>query len=154
MGLQGSGAPEGAIVKVMDMTRLQFRDAARVFEGAEDFRQHPGMPATAAVDGRSAGGKVAPIADGRLCAGGFCIGDLPITRIGASDVIASDAEMGARDPEENEAGPAMRRDARTASANPYQTGTLRTCADRIGPARTGAVAHTGSRAEVARYADF
>jgi len=152
VGLQGSGAPEGAIVKVMDMTRLQFRRAARVFDGVEDFKQRTGMPATAALEGRSAGGKVAPITDGRLC--GFCIGDLPITRIGASDVIASDAEMGARDSEKNEAEPAMRRDTWTASVNPYQTGTLRTCADQIGQARTGAVAHAGSRAEVACYADF
>jgi len=76
VGLQGSGVPQGPTVKVIDMTRLQFRDPARVLDGAEH------------------------------------------------------------------------------SANPYQTGTLRKYADQVGTARMGAVAHAGSRAEVACYADI
>ena len=76
VGLQGSGVPQGAIVKVIDMTRLQFRDPARVLDAAER------------------------------------------------------------------------------SANPYQTGTMRKYADQVGTARMGAVAHAGSRAEVACYADI
>ena len=102
VGLQGSLAPDGAIVKVANMTKLQFRGSARVFDCEEDcFRAvenrdyrdgdvliiryegpkgGPGMremlSTTAALYGQGAGDKVALITDGRFSGAtrGFCIG--------------------------------------------------------------------------------
>ena len=102
VGLQGSLAPDGAIVKVAGMTQLQFRGPARVFDCEEDCfaaveeREYkdgevlviryegpkggPGMremlSTTAALYGQGAGDKVALITDGRFSGGtrGFCIG--------------------------------------------------------------------------------
>jgi dihydroxy-acid dehydratase len=102
VGLRGSLAPDGAIVKVAGMHRLQFRGPARVFDCEEDCfaavdkRQYnegdvlviryegpkggPGMremlSTTSALYGQGAGDKVALITDGRFSGGtrGFCIG--------------------------------------------------------------------------------
>ncbi|MBN8819915.1 MAG: dihydroxy-acid dehydratase [Sphingomonas sp.] len=102
VGLKGSLAPEGAIVKVAGMKRLQFTGTAKVFEREEDAfaaveRQEivegdvvviryegpkggPGMremlSTTAALYGQGLGEKVALITDGRFSGGtrGFCIG--------------------------------------------------------------------------------
>ncbi|MDG6078283.1 dihydroxy-acid dehydratase [Erythrobacter litoralis] len=102
VGLKGSLAPEGAIVKVAGMKRLQFTGPARVFECEEDaFRAvedrdiaegsviviryegpkgGPGMremlATTAALYGQGMGEKVALITDGRFSGAtrGFCIG--------------------------------------------------------------------------------
>ncbi len=102
VGLRGSLAPEGAIVKVAGMHRLQFEGPARVFDCEEDAFQAvehrqinegeviviryegpkggPGMremlSTTAALYGLGMGEKVALITDGRFSGGtrGFCIG--------------------------------------------------------------------------------
>ncbi|MBO9711793.1 dihydroxy-acid dehydratase [Sphingomonas sp.] len=102
VGLRGSLAPEGAIVKVAGMKRLQFEGPARVFdceEEAFDAVEHrrindgeviviryegpkggPGMremlSTTAALYGLGMGEKVALITDGRFSGAtrGFCIG--------------------------------------------------------------------------------
>ncbi|HEY9090534.1 dihydroxy-acid dehydratase [Parasphingorhabdus sp.] len=102
VGLKGSLAPEGAIVKVAGMARLQFRGPALVFECEEDAfaavenrevkegsvivirnegpKGGPGMremlATTAALYGQGMGEKVALITDGRFSGGtrGFCIG--------------------------------------------------------------------------------
>ena len=102
VGLKGSLAPEGAIVKVAGMHRLQFTGPARVFECEEDAfaavekrdiaegcviviryegpRGGPGMremlATTAALYGQGMGEKVALITDGRFSGAtrGFCIG--------------------------------------------------------------------------------
>jgi dihydroxy-acid dehydratase len=102
VGLRGSLAPDGAIVKVAGMHRLQFRGPARVFECEEDAfaaveardvvegsvivirnegpKGGPGMremlATTAALYGLGLGEKVALITDGRFSGGtrGFCIG--------------------------------------------------------------------------------
>ncbi|WP_137861089.1 MULTISPECIES: dihydroxy-acid dehydratase [unclassified Sphingomonas] len=102
VGLRGSLAPEGAIVKVAGMKRLQFTGTARVFEREEDAfaaveanaieegtvvviryegpKGGPGMremlSTTAALYGQGLGEKVALITDGRFSGGtrGFCIG--------------------------------------------------------------------------------
>ena len=102
VGLRGSLAPEGAIVKVAGMARLQFRGPAQVFECEEDAyaaveqrqikegavlvirnegpKGGPGMremlATTAALYGQGMGEKVALITDGRFSGGtrGFCIG--------------------------------------------------------------------------------
>ncbi|MDB5687047.1 MAG: dihydroxy-acid dehydratase [Rhizorhabdus sp.] len=102
VGLRGSLAPEGAIVKVAGMHRLVFEGPAQVFECEEDTfaavearqiregsvvviryegpKGGPGMremlSTTAALDGQGLGVKVALITDGRFSGAtrGFCIG--------------------------------------------------------------------------------
>ena len=102
VGLRGSLAPDGAIVKVAGMERLQFRGPARVFECEEEAfacvqaREYkagevlvirnegpkggPGMremlSTTAALYGQQMGGEVALITDGRFSGAtrGFCVG--------------------------------------------------------------------------------
>jgi len=102
VGLKGSLAPDGAIVKVAGMQRLQFAGTARVFECEEDAfaaveardisegsviviryegpKGGPGMremlATTAALYGQGMGEKVALITDGRFSGAtrGFCIG--------------------------------------------------------------------------------
>ena len=102
VGLRGSLAPDGAIVKVAGMERLQFSGPARVFECEEDAfdaverrdiqegsviviryegpKGGPGMremlSTTAALYGQGMGEKVALVTDGRFSGAtrGFCIG--------------------------------------------------------------------------------
>jgi dihydroxy-acid dehydratase len=102
VGLKGSLAPDGAIVKVAGMARLQFSGPARVFDCEEDAfaaveardiaegsviviryegpKGGPGMremlATTAALYGQGMGEKVALITDGRFSGAtrGFCIG--------------------------------------------------------------------------------
>jgi dihydroxy-acid dehydratase len=102
VGLRGSLAPDGAIVKVAGMHRLQFEGPARVFDCEEDAfaavegrtinegeviiiryegpKGGPGMremlATTAALYGLGLGEKVALITDGRFSGAtrGFCIG--------------------------------------------------------------------------------
>ncbi len=102
VGLWGSLAPDGAIVKVAGLEKLQFTGPARVFDGedacfkAVENRQYkegdvlviryegpkggPGMremlSTTAALYGQGMGDKVALITDGRFSGAtrGFCVG--------------------------------------------------------------------------------
>jgi len=102
VGLTGSLAPDGAIVKVAGMTRLRFEGKARCFDREEDAfaaveagnyqegevlviryegpKGGPGMremlATTAAIYGQGNGDKVALITDGRFSGAtrGFCIG--------------------------------------------------------------------------------
>jgi len=102
VGLKGNLAPEGAIVKIAGMERLQFTGPARVFDSEEECfaavqarayeegevlviryegpKGGPGMremlATTAALYGQGMGEKVALITDGRFSGGtrGFCIG--------------------------------------------------------------------------------
>jgi dihydroxy-acid dehydratase len=122
VGLRGSLAPDGAIVKVAGMTQLQFRGPARVFDCEEDcFRAvekreykdgdvliiryegpkgGPGMremlSTTAALYGQGAGGKVALITDGRFSGGtrGFCIGHVgPEAAVGGPIALVHDGDI-------------------------------------------------------------
>jgi dihydroxy-acid dehydratase len=121
VGLQGSLAPEGAIVKVANMTKLQFRGSARVFDCEEDcFRAvenrdykdgdvliiryegpkgGPGMremlSTTAALYGQGAGDQVALITDGRFSGAtrGFCIGHVgPEAAVGGPIALIEDGD--------------------------------------------------------------
>jgi dihydroxy-acid dehydratase len=102
VGLKGTLAPEGAIVKVAGLKRLQFTGPARVFDCEEDAfvaveardiaagsvvviryegpKGGPGMremlSTTAALYGQGMGEKVALVTDGRFSGAtrGFCIG--------------------------------------------------------------------------------
>jgi dihydroxy-acid dehydratase len=102
VGLRGSLAPDGAIVKVAGLHRLEFTGPARVFECEEDAfacveartyeagevlviryegpKGGPGMremlSTTAALYGQQMGGEVALITDGRFSGAtrGFCVG--------------------------------------------------------------------------------
>ena len=102
VGLKGSLAPDGAIVKIAGMKRLQFTGPARVFDSEEaclsavlkhQFKEGdvlviryegpkggPGMremlSTTSALYGQGMGEKVALVTDGRFSGGtrGFCVG--------------------------------------------------------------------------------
>ena len=122
VGLQGSLAPDGAIVKVAGMTKLKFSGPARVFDCEEDCfaaverREYkdgeilviryegpkggPGMremlSTTAALYGQGAGDKVALITDGRFSGGtrGFCIGHVgPEAALGGPIALVRNGDM-------------------------------------------------------------
>jgi dihydroxy-acid dehydratase len=122
VGLQGSLAPEGAIVKVAGMTKLQFRGPALVFDCEEDCfsavenrtykdgdiliiryegpKGGPGMremlSTTAALYGQGAGDKVALITDGRFSGAtrGFCIGHVgPEAAAGGPIALIKNGDM-------------------------------------------------------------
>jgi dihydroxy-acid dehydratase len=122
VGLRGSLAPEGAIVKVAGMHRLQFEGPARVFDCEEDAftavenrdiaegcviviryegpKGGPGMremlSTTAALYGLGMGEKVALITDGRFSGAtrGFCIGHVgPEAAEGGPIALVQDGDL-------------------------------------------------------------
>ena len=122
VGLWGSLAPDGAIVKVAGLHNLKFRGPARVFDGeaacfeAVEKRQYkegdvlviryegskggPGMremlSTTAALYGQGMGDKVALITDGRFSGAtrGFCIGHVgPEAQEGGPIGLVKDGDM-------------------------------------------------------------
>ena len=128
VGLKGSLAPDGAIVKVAGMHRLQFIGPARVFECEEDAfsavedrdisegsviviryegpKGGPGMremlATTAALYGQGMGEKVALITDGRFSGAtrGFCIGHVgPEAAEGGPIALVEDGDIIAIDAE-------------------------------------------------------
>ena len=121
VGLRGTLAPEGAIVKVAGMDRLTFTGPAQVFDCEEDcfaaveareFREGsviviryegprggPGMremlSTTAALYGQGMGEKVALITDGRFSGAtrGFCIGHVgPEAALGGPIALIEDGD--------------------------------------------------------------
>jgi dihydroxy-acid dehydratase len=128
VGLKGNLAPEGAIVKVAGMERLQFSGPARCFDGEEacfeavknkKYREGdvlviryegpkggPGMremlSTTAALYGQGMGAKVALITDGRFSGAtrGFCVGHVgPEAAIGGPIALLRDGDIIAIDAE-------------------------------------------------------
>ncbi|TKD50805.1 dihydroxy-acid dehydratase [Sphingomonas baiyangensis] len=128
VGLRGSLAPDGAIVKVAGMARLQFTGTARCFDCEEDAfaaveardiaegsviviryegpKGGPGMremlSTTAALYGLGLGEKVALITDGRFSGGtrGFCIGHVgPEAADGGPIALVEDGDTIAIDAE-------------------------------------------------------
>ncbi|MFL0414543.1 dihydroxy-acid dehydratase [uncultured Sphingomonas sp.] len=122
VGLRGSLAPDGAIVKVAGMHRLQFEGPARCFDCEEDAFQAvehrqikegevviiryegpkggPGMremlSTTAALYGLGMGEKVALITDGRFSGAtrGFCIGHVgPEAAEGGPIALVEDGDI-------------------------------------------------------------
>jgi dihydroxy-acid dehydratase len=122
VGLKGNLAPEGAIVKVAGMERLQFSGPARCFDGEEacfeavknkKYREGdvlviryegpkggPGMremlATTAALYGQGMGGKVALITDGRFSGAtrGFCVGHVgPEAAVGGPIALLRDGDI-------------------------------------------------------------
>lgn len=122
VGLKGSLAPDGAIVKVAGMKKLQFEGPARVFDCEEDAfaavsaknfnegdviviryegpKGGPGMremlSTTAALYGQGMGDKVALITDGRFSGAtrGFCIGHVgPEAAEGGPIGLLKDGDM-------------------------------------------------------------
>jgi dihydroxy-acid dehydratase len=122
VGLQGTLAPDGAIVKVAGMTRLKFKGPARVFDCEEDCfeavqrkeyeagdilviryegaKGGPGMremlSTTAALYGQGAGESVALITDGRFSGGtrGFCIGHVgPEAAVGGPIALVQNGDI-------------------------------------------------------------
>ena len=128
VGLRGNLAPQGAIVKVAGMKRLQFEGTARVFDSEEDCyeavqaarygegdvlviryegpRGGPGMremlATTAAIYGQGMGEKVALITDGRFSGAtrGFCVGHVgPEAAVGGPIALIKDGDAVAIDAE-------------------------------------------------------
>src|SRR3990170_3790874 len=128
VGLRGNLAPDGAIVKVAGMKRLQFRGPAQVFECEEDTfaavearqiregsvivirnegpKGGPGMremlATTAALYGQGMGESVALITDGRFSGAtrGFCIGHVgPEAAEGGPIALVEEGDMIAIDAE-------------------------------------------------------
>ena len=126
VGLKGTLAPDGAIVKVAGLKTLQFRGPARCFDCEEDaFRAveareyrdgevlviryegpkgGPGMremlATTAALYGQGAGDKVALITDGRFSGAtrGFCVGHVgPEAAVGGPIGLIRDGDIIAMD---------------------------------------------------------
>ncbi len=122
VGLRGSLAPDGAIVKVAGLDRLSFTGPARVFDCEEDAfaavqartyepgevlviryegpKGGPGMremlSTTAALYGQQMGGEVALITDGRFSGGtrGFCIGHVgPEAADGGPIALVEDGDL-------------------------------------------------------------
>ena len=122
VGLKGSLAPDGAIVKVAGMARLQFSGPARVFDCEEECfaavearsiekgcviiiryegpKGGPGMremlSTTAALYGQGLGEHVALITDGRFSGAtrGFCIGHVgPEAADGGPIALVEDGDM-------------------------------------------------------------
>jgi dihydroxy-acid dehydratase len=122
VGLRGTLAPDGAIVKIAGLKKLSFRGPARCFDCEEDAfravenreykdgdviviryegpRGGPGMremlSTTAALYGQGAGEKVALITDGRFSGAtrGFCIGHVgPEATVGGPIALVADGDM-------------------------------------------------------------
>ena len=122
VGLRGSLAPDGAIVKVAGLETLKFTGPARVFECEEDAfacvqaqryragdvlvirnegpKGGPGMremlATTAAIYGQDMGGKVALITDGRFSGAtrGFCVGHVgPEAADGGPIALVQDGDI-------------------------------------------------------------
>lgn len=122
VGLSGSLAPQGAIVKVAGLHTLAFRGPARCFDSEEecfaaverkDYREGeilviryegprggPGMremlSTTAAIYGQGMGEKVALITDGRFSGAtrGFCIGHVgPEAAVGGPIALIRDGDI-------------------------------------------------------------
>jgi dihydroxy-acid dehydratase len=122
VGLWGSLAPDGAIVKIAGMKQLSFRGPARVFDGEaacfhavekrlyqegdvlvicyEGPRGGPGMremlTTTAALYGQGMGDKVALITDGRFSGAtrGMCVGHVgPEAQTGGPIGLIKDGDM-------------------------------------------------------------
>jgi dihydroxy-acid dehydratase len=122
VGLRGNLAPEGAIVKVAGMSRLQFTGPARVFDSEEECfaavqerryekgdvlviryegpKGGPGMremlATTAALYGQGMGSEVALITDGRFSGAtrGFCIGHVgPEAAVGGPIALLRDGDI-------------------------------------------------------------
>ncbi len=128
VGLKGSLAPEGAIVKVAGLKTLKFRGPARCFDTEEDAmaavqerryrdgeviviryegpKGGPGMRemlgVTSAIYGQGMGDKVALITDGRFSGAtrGFCIGHVgPEAAVGGPIGLLQDGDVIAIDAE-------------------------------------------------------
>jgi len=122
VGLRGNLAPQGAIVKVAGMKKLQFRGPARCFDCEEEAfkaveqrlykpgeviviryegpRGGPGMremlSTTAALYGQGAGDQVALITDGRFSGAtrGFCVGHVgPEAAVGGPIALLRDGDI-------------------------------------------------------------
>jgi len=122
VGLKGTLAPEGAIVKIAGMHNLVFEGPARVFDCEDDCLQAvldrkynegdvlviryegpkggPGMremlSTTGALYGQGMGDKVALVTDGRFSGGtrGFCVGHIgPEAAVGGPIALLQDGDI-------------------------------------------------------------
>ena len=121
VGLKGNLAPDGAIVKIAGLKKLQFVGRARCFDNEEDAMKAvqtkkykdgdviiiryegpkggPGMremlSTTGAIYGQGKGEKVALITDGRFSGAtrGFCVGHVGLGTLGGPIALLKDGDI-------------------------------------------------------------
>ncbi len=128
----------------------------------------PGMremlSTTAALYGQGSGEDVALITDGRFSGGtrGFCIGHVGpeaadggmIGLLKDGDMIRIDAHKGTLDVDLDEEEVAKRREVSKVRKTNYNSGALEKYAKLVGPARDGAVTHSGAKNESHVFVDL
>ena len=137
VGLWGSLAPDGAIVKVAGMSgHRAHRGPARVFDGED--------ACFAAVQ-----------------RGDYSDGDVLVIRYegpkggpGMREIISIDADRGILDLEIDDVELLKRRSSWTPRETNYRSGAIWKFTQTVGPAHLGAVTHPGMRAESHVYADI
>ena len=144
----------------------EYEDGEVIVIRYEGPKGGPGMremlSTTAALYGQ--GAKVGLITDGRFSGGtrGFCIGHVgpeaavggPIGLIRNGDIISIDAEAGTLEVKlSDEELEARRKDWKPRKTD-YNSGVLQKYAALVGPARDGAVTHSGAKEETHTYVDL
>ncbi len=146
----------------------EYRDGDVLVIRHEGAKGGPGMremlSTTAALYGQGAGDKVALITDGRFSGGtrGFCIGHVgpeaavggPIGLLKDGDIIRIDAEEGTLEVKLSDEELEARRKEWTPRETNYTSGALDKYAKLVGPARDGAVTHSGARGEKHTFVDL
>ncbi len=136
VGLKGNLAPEGGIVKIAGLKKLQFTGRARCFDNEES--------AMKAFSGATRG---------------FCVGHVgpeaalggPIALLRNGDIIDIDAKKGTINVRLTRAQLASRRRKWKARKSDFGSGTLWKYAQTVGPAYLGAPTHPGKKNEVKDY---
>ena len=140
VALKGNLAPKGAIVTVAGMSNLRFISPARCLEAGED----EAVP-TAPPTGQGAGGKIAPITNGRFSGATrpFCVGPEaagPIGLLRDGDVMGIDAVAGTLNVKLNDSELARSRSRWLPGATNHTSEGLSKYAQKVGQAG-GAVTH-------------
>ena len=150
------------------VTNREYEEGDVIVMRYEGPKGGPGMKemlaTTSALYGQGMGGKVALITDGRFSGGtrGFCIGHVgpeaavggPIGLIQDGDMIRIDAEKGTLDVDLSEEELEKRRKEWRPRKTNYNAGALQKYAEQVGPARDGAVTHSGAKDETHIFVDL
>lgn len=157
---------EDAFVAVRDRT---YKEGEVLVIRNEGPKGGPGMremlATTAALSGQGMGKKVALITDGRFSGAtrGFCVGHVgpeaahggPIALLKDGDIISLDALNGTISVDLSDEELAARRtDWKGPRETIYATGALWKYAQLVGPTKTGAVTHPGTKKEKHVYMDI
>jgi dihydroxy-acid dehydratase len=157
VGLWGSLAPEGGIVKEGDVLVIRYEGP----KGGPGMREM--LSTTAAIYGQGVE-NIALITDGRFSGAtrGLCIGHVgpeaavggPIALVKDGDIISIDATKGTIDLEVDPDELARRKAEWKPRRHNYNTGAIWKFAQLVGPAYLGATTHPGAAEETHIYADL